>query len=158
MQEKIEAIRQACIKANPGIVELKFGCEIETTRMNIKGEKYMVVSYNVVNKRGIYDQLTVIKEGRVHSKTFGNVCNNGVLDFKFEIIGRKIGLADVLHTIAKTPITKTITSVSKQGSWIKSVVIKWNLLKDDITLQSEETINFIHSLLEDTKESVEKKD
>ena len=57
--------------------------------------------------------------------------------FITNIIGRPIRLADVLGTVYPDEITNTHLAI----------VARWNLKQDDLTLQSQETIDFLYSLL-----------
>lgn len=52
---KIEVIRQACVKANPEIVELKFGCEFQagtSTMLYLHTESYAVNNVGNFTRRG----------------------------------------------------------------------------------------------------------
>lgn len=138
--EMIEAIRKACIKANPEIVELKFGCKVK-----LPGEVIAIFvrdnnSFVTDDKRRFVDHLG-IKPSKFDIK---------------EIIGREIGLADVLMAINKK--NGHIGNVYCRDDGVFGILEqddeyhnfrlseKWDLTKP-LTLQSEETIRFIFSLL-----------
>jgi len=118
--QKIEAIRKACIKANPEIVELKFGCQIKVIDEDIFGEIFRSGSKS---KKPITDNdikdLFAIEEARffnlISYEEYGESVNVAVspsydipgmvvvMDDKgmweevtFEVIGRPIWIADVL--------------------------------------------------------------
>lgn len=135
-QEKIEAIRQECIRVNPTIIEpeLRKGFLCLVSR---SGERW-VASYDVAIDHSALndpDHLEIL-----------------------EIIGRKITLPDVLLAIAFSEKnwhqedlgcsnieiewnTKTVELNANNGTYCR-----WNLLKP-LEEQEEPTIDFIHDLL-----------
>jgi|694.fasta_scaffold02962_14 hypothetical protein len=152
-QRKIDFIREACISANPDILKLEFGCRV-VVEVHSGGfvqntpEKIEIVSIS----DGIILSSSSIKVGG-HIKEITNVyADLGVYyvnDFNnrkgfvkiTEILGRKIGIADVL-LIAKKMNPELF------HTHIHSVVLMWGLLlNDDLNLQSNETIDFLFSLL-----------
>jgi len=129
-QEKIEAIQAKCIEANPEIVELKFGCEVI---IETRGIKLICVVWRVVNA---LDGNGVESIKLLHTE-------QSVIDWDrraMEIIGRSIRLADVLLATQKEQRLFLDNSSVYRGYW--------NLHKDDLTQQSEETIDFIVGLLD----------
>ena len=126
-QDKIEFIRKACIEANGEIAELKFGCKVKGSRHDIIGQVYVNTG----------DRIEVM---------FGCDMDAYEIDSThFEIIGRPIRLADVLWAI-NMPIkyhTKTPTVKIELCKLLSS----WNLLKDNLEDQSEETVTFISNLI-----------
>lgn len=141
---KIETIREACIKANPDIVYLKRGCELILKEEHKGGSKHTVL---VDEKNGVM----WADAGMVIIQIWGD-------DIK-EIIGRPIRLADVLHGI-QTKIAKqwldTSNPLETLGKWQPhlektglEIIKKWRLLEDDLTQQSDETIDFLYNLLSD---------
>lgn len=139
-KEKIAAIRAKCIEANPSILDLVFGCEINVS--NDLGE-YVGEFLNAH-----YIQFKKYPVPQILNK---NECPN------FEIIGRPIRLADVLSAIKQG----TSYAVDARGEFVKfendddyeDLGVKWNLRNDDLTKQSPETINFIYNLLLPTPKS-----
>lgn len=140
MQENIKTIRKACIKANPGIVELKFGCQIqrfhETGPVDIwvhlynhGSDMHTVVLHRPKNPK--YVALYEFKCGREEIESW-------------VILGRPIRLADiVLATIKKMD--------GKTNGEVKDVMLKfaylWDCFHDDLTQQPTETLEFIANLL-----------
>ena len=134
-KEQIETIRQVCIKANPEIVELKFGCEVINNG----------ISRFVTENRG--NEIVTFSGGISFSNKIKAFMEN------FEIIGRPIRLADVLLAIKDIPVEKKINILGNdhmpQNSTLAHIVTFWKLDKDDLTIQSPETIAFIYELLHD---------
>lgn len=132
MKNKIKEIRQACIKANPEILSEKCcGHCLGTGNAEAFGE-----------------------EGECAE------CDLGIItDKSSKILGRPIRLADVLIPLARKlgahrpTINYTIDKIIFNGGapWNPS----WNLLKDSLSDQSEETVNFIYELLKNEKETLQ---
>jgi hypothetical protein len=120
--EKIEAIREACIKVNSDITKVQFGCK-----------------YRVKNRpRQIF---TIISNHEIAS----------IKDVEKEIIGRDVQLADVLLFLQNTNIQICFYGDSKIwliSNKYKSGRLNatWNLLKP-LHLQDESTINFLYELI-----------
>lgn len=154
-EPNIKIIRGACIAANPAIVELRFGCEFKFT------EEYD--NYEM-GFRNVEDVCIAYRED---TDAYGNpyLWINGVCsEYEFttkeeiEIIGRPIRLADVLLAIWKqdkckgADILRTHTGNIASGGFKETnlehiVMGLWNLLKDDLEEQSDETVEFISNLL-----------
>lgn len=128
MKEHIQAIRAACIKANPEIVELKFGCEIE-----LYDVKQKVISYKRNNWRLTTDKSDCKMDA-------------SELKEKVTILGRPIRLADVLLAIPRSIRERMEINHSAFGIYSQGHEF-WNLLKDDLSLQTPETLSFIADLL-----------
>lgn len=143
-EQNIETIRKACIAANPEIVELKLGCEVIATHSEI----------------GVWRGLLG------HPKRTGNAWQCGekqpqeMMGTIFihrvnirEIIGRPIRCADVLNVILEESRYKLPHELDgltrhqwRNERWIE-VLYEWNLPKDNLTDQSDETLAFLASLL-----------
>lgn len=134
-----QKIREACIKANPEIMELKFGCRIRMWGYDDN------VFLRKIDKYG-YEWQYLSHSGQLES------CNNA----KPEILGREIRLSDVLMAIGD----KGLFSASIGGSIVsfiwnykqpheKHKHFTWNLLRDNLSEQTEETKAFIASLLQE---------
>ena len=120
----LEKIRQAVIKANPEIVELKFGCEVEFN----DSSREVIIGISLEN----------IEVERVQTRTHYQI---GVSNIT-EIIGRPIRLADVLLAIGKND------PMGRNGIQdYMDILIKWKLKDDNLDNQSKECIEFIHGLL-----------
>lgn len=142
-QQLIQAITEACVKANPGILDLKFGCRFQLK----KGTK--VVQY-------IYDTSWYEDDGLIKCRD-----NEDLYDESWtaKIIGREIGLPDVLLAIGKLGFisykeggrsSSENVSVDTKGRVMNEngmILFNWNLLKT-LEDQSLPTLEFITSLLE----------
>jgi hypothetical protein len=120
MEQNIEIIRKACIEANPDIKS-----------------KYHVSTGN---------NLRCSLCGELDNYDNAGKCQNGVI--------RPIRLADILLAIAKFGDYYTIDVDGRfifGKEWIKEsndvLALTWNLRKDSLTDQSEETITFLANLL-----------
>ena len=142
-KENIQKIRKACIKANPEIVQLKEGCEIEVLE-DISVDSYRliapfkakVIEYSV-EYFGEPDETPIQYASKDrHSFSISAV--------EYKVIGRPIRLADVLLVIegvdfATDSKRKDVIGNLAWGHWIFS--------RDDLEEQSETTIDFIAGLL-----------
>lgn len=138
-QEQIEFIRQKCIEANPEIMELKFGCGVKW-----RDEEFTFIS------GGMAGQYTLFNK-RCHA-VFASPS-------ECEILGRDIRLADVLLAISKNKKNwhsqewgVVGVELAEGGHYAhfssnECGYAEWDLLTDDLTLQSPETIEFIFNLL-----------
>lgn len=148
MNEKLELIRKACIKANPSIMELGFGCEVEwrDEKATLTGQVFT----DSESKERYYSITPSLKGVDTFSEKDGY----------WKILGRPIRLADVLLAIhaqtADRKVTGFWTVVGENGEFAKLMLhegelencnIAWNLLKDDLRQQSEETVDFLYDLL-----------
>jgi hypothetical protein len=152
----LELIRKKCIEANPEIVELKEGCLVD-----MKG-----LSHTIFGKDAGKFMAYLNRPFRE------DLLANDFYDCEFPegadgvtVIGRPIGLADVLLTIFSNETwkkTKKIPCILDSGRFYLITEgieppedtkledaghITWNLRKDDLNEQSEETISFLASLL-----------
>lgn len=125
-EQEINIIRQKCIEANPEIVELKFGCEIKSKRWS---------------KNAIF--LRMVRGGRYAYIRPDHMELKEAWSEDIEIIGRPIRLADIILAWRK--------SVEPSMWWNPDVLVciisEWDSSKDDLTLQSPETIAFLTNLL-----------
>lgn len=159
MKEKMEFIRDECIKANPSIKDLVFGCRIEKIFW-YESEEDKREGHVSWEKTGISEygkDGTVVKDLRKEWLPMWIDCGDQ-LEFEiqpndivsFEIIGRDIRLADILVTFRDIwvhPTTKKNQGFRWLGLGLSNPGIQWNLLKDRLEDQSPETIDFIHDLL-----------
>lgn len=130
MQEKLQQIKEIIWKANPSILELKFGCEVEYGFEPFDRE---IVIEGLKTGGGNYVEC-------IKTATYGKL---GISNIQ-KILGRKIGLADVLYSIQKASSDFMKEYASNEAM---QVVHKWNLLDDNLDHQSEETITFLHNIL-----------
>lgn len=149
MTKSLKIITDACIKANPSIKDLVFGCDTDQGKITSVFESqgsygYATIPY-ITNWNGTTGQATA----RWYSKE-----NLG------KILGRPITLADVLLALSDVGYV-TIDSdgcfveIVKAGNkdWKKFNDPKFGLqglgwdLKETIENQSEETLEFLATLL-----------
>lgn len=135
--EKLEAVRQACIGANPGILDLVFGCMVQ------------------ISEDGAYDIFVRFSGTDGHIlKTTGLWITKGS---QYKIIGRKIGAIDLLKALESVPGRWMIQS-SPYDDRVEFVDMNdynkkgfknsyFVFVGDDLSLQSPETISFLHGLL-----------
>lgn len=141
-EQQIKEIREKCIEANPEIVELKFGCFVMTVFKKTKTR--IPVQVCLIDKN--YAGNWIVTPW---------VSGAGTITIKEkdidEIIGRPIRLADVLLALNKSvslgcyPQYNDMLLINANDTHKTSGF--WNLLKDSLTEQSEETITFIHQLI-----------
>ena len=154
---KIQKIREVCIKVNPEIVELKFGCNF-----NWKAKTSNYSGYYRINE--VNEKLNVIKAYNLDIKKKISIDDN-IGDFTFDnfkdpkqhikIIGRPIRLADVLLAMSKigtvTKGAKFLVNIVEIGHGVRGSGlfqdVRWNLTDDNLEHQSEETLTFISNLL-----------
>lgn len=141
-QEMLGAVRKACIEANPSIVELSFGCEVVS---------------RITKSTGIIMGRFSSKLYHVFVPAFGHSIALQKEDI-IKIVGGPIRLADVLLAMIKNYQTPDIglgsgsdgfclwwfEDSNKDGSKCTPI---WNLLKDNLSLQSEEAVSFLYQLV-----------
>jgi len=129
--KQIEQIRQACIKVNPSILDLKFGCRIKN---KITGDINTVIDGNVFGGKILHWNWN-INEARILTIE------------EIEILGRDITLEDILMAIKSK---NTPMSIDVNGYFfIVSADLSnkhWHLTKS-LQDQSDECIEFIFNLL-----------
>lgn len=148
--QNYEKIRAACIKANPRLMELSFGCRVVLEHRPFeaieKVEGIILEKHDCVNKEIAYrmyfpsivepfQKVVLIKEEAIKTPL---------------ILGHPVQLSDVLMAVkSNTPIEYAITSdnsiiqISLSGDETLSEYDLSKPLKD----QSPETLSFIASLL-----------
>lgn len=153
-QQKIEDIRKACIKANPEIVELKFGCNVK---------RYATPEIDTLvriftDTKGGFGVWLIRQEPHDYDTTFRFLATREEVE-SWQIIGRPIRLADVLLAITQSEKNWNNEEYGCVGLEIQEDRneaeletnekgwAKWNLLKDNLEDQSEPTIDFLWSLL-----------
>ncbi len=131
-----DKIKQACIKANPEIVELKFGCVV-------KGHQFGVI---------IDNQTIRWEDAEIEDVEMGYL-NNLEINLGIKIIGRPIRLADVLLATRNAAGTtdKWKQKTPKGKDWYEfinyAITLYWNLKDDNLDHQPEPTKKFIADLL-----------
>lgn len=152
----IEIIRAACVSANPEIVELKFGCEVTAFATDdvVVEQRGKIIGIQLEQPYDTlvyfaYDSCPFIRA----LKPYRENAEKTPRDYK--IIGRPIHLTDVLWAIyARGPEMKTRVNLECDGqflTWTPEVGHRlgptWNLRNDDLSAQSEETLQFLANLL-----------
>lgn len=152
----LQKVRDATIKANPEILELKFGCVVEYQDLR-KSLKYP-------GHTKIGTVIRVSKNGHlVLDKGIDSKWTNAKTAKDVKIIGRTIRLADVLLAIQKIEDSKytdlvvnrwgeflldeEISGEESKGGIYTTTLATWNLLKNRLEDQSPETLEFIANLL-----------
>jgi hypothetical protein len=147
-QSKLEAVRKAIIKAVPEIMELKFGTIVKIPefeehkyyygRSGISGDRFGAWLISAENNPLPNYQCKFIENADIK---------------RLNIIGRKIGLADVLLA------ARQVSEYNQNGclrEWPNTsylplyrepqIVKLWDLTNDYLDDQSPETIDFLYSL------------
>lgn len=136
-QDHLTAVRSAIIAAVPSILELKFGCEIKFP----KGEIGMIVEEKPSYVWYIFpDSDEKIKRTK---RVVQEYC---------EIIGRKIGIADVLMAMEKRTVNFGCLNINQGGlmefeSATETKRAQWDLTTDDLNLAKPETVEFLYKIL-----------
>lgn len=135
-QEKKEFIRLQCIKVNPSILDLVFGCEVK-----IDGFLSNTIVY-------------VYPPAPDGEKCVRLADNSQFAVVDLEIIGREISLADILLAIDKNlpagmwEVPYNVDDDDhEESSYVEQIVEYWNLLLP-FHLQDDSTIDFIFNLLQ----------
>lgn len=153
---KLEQLRKVIVEVVPGILDLDFGCEVKGFSEALG--RTFILAYGQDSKTGF---CTVFpekwKEMNLERPIYG--CSWQLpAKMKIERIGRPIRLADVLLAIETFPkggetdlstfgdemLIGHYEKSGRNGYYSKAY---YNLRKDDLSLQSEEFIDFLHSLL-----------
>lgn len=133
MKPNLKIIKDACIKANPNILKLEFGCFVQDKAT----EEILPVAMPHSWARGVAVVMT--KNELIHWE--GD---------DYRILGRPIRLADVLFTLSQ------IGNVTRGANYLVNIVqsgddvwidVRWNLRDDILDHQSPETIQFLAELL-----------
>jgi hypothetical protein len=160
MTDHIKKIREACVAANPSILDLKFGCEVsldepENEKEMAHPDRIERVLVMRTTENNVY--LTV----EPYSEDVFEIWNDE-MEFarvNLKILGRPIRLADVMATIftswntdeniKKRPLDDdSYTEFFKdEREVVIKVVKRWNMLDDNLEHQSPETLEFIANLL-----------
>ncbi len=149
--QQIEVIRQKCIEANPEIMELKFGCKIQDMVMDEMIEGEDLFTFIGVSE----DSRDFLLWNNMSGETV-KYAQELVRGSDMFILGRPIRLADVLLTMNGKG--KGLTDnwfINTRGHFYKQTMLLpatalpeiWDLFKDSLTDQSDETISFLYNLL-----------
>lgn len=137
----LEYIIEKTVEANPSIKELRFGALLEFDR----GGNGTYLWHK--NTKEVFYRL----HGNAHTYQKTKYCSIE----KLKIIGRPVRLADILLAVGDEGILKVnnvggfsqLVRGNETAEWVDLAYPRWNLQKEDITLQSPETQLFIARLL-----------
>ena len=139
MDNNLEELKQIIIKANPSILDLKFGCKVKTETVVIEGKIIRSLSN---------DRVEVLVEG---------INNQIILKNQIaEILGRDIILSDVLVALRKKNLKIAIVVEENNliiNYWDSKPAFKFPrntcnwIPKKPLHEQSKETIEFLYELL-----------
>lgn len=130
---KLESLREVIIKANPSILDLEFGCETNVGtfvgKQPDEDEWYFAKAEDVNGERDIsfYENIN-----------------------KLKILGRKIGIAEILLTMIEVTDQQTTNKEIRKTNYqarTMRILAKWDLKNDDLANQSDETLTFLWELL-----------
>lgn len=164
--QQIADIRAACIKANPEIVELKYGCRIEYAEI----EWLIVQGIGKCTKHKLYrncnescdfeDAYELVREEGVFTEPESIILERKLIEPR-HIVGRSIRLSDLLIAMTET-MTRPgdwivdaggqfweIEAITDDGGWgTKPHKVRWNLKRDDLSEQSDECIAFLTGIFQ----------
>lgn len=146
MKTNLDIVREACVKANPQIMEMAFGCEVQGIGALGGFMKWRYAGKLSASGMEAWSLISQTGSKENAEKVIGND------ELKYEILGRPIRLADVIHTIMCNHESDNIRLFSDIGEvefddGLRKKTAKWNLLKDDLRNQSEPTLSFLVGLL-----------
>lgn len=149
VQTNIQKLKEVIWKANPSILELKFGCEVEC-RIDALGEPNEAgLEYDPAIEKTVYVTHDDYLEAGHH---FGDILVEDVIDgylgedydgIHCKILGRPIRLADVLLAINAMPSHPECLSLNSDAKIMLDI---WNLRDDNLDHQSSETKQFLIDL------------
>lgn len=164
----LEIVKAECVKANPSIMELGFGCYVEiSTAAFLKGKTLefapekstaIVISYNPGGRLGedyCGDELYVYSLDWQCTKWFHDTNTEDPEDAEYiKILGREIGIADVLMAIlAQDSANRTNVRLEPSGQFMirradDTYLLKetWNL-SQPLSGQSPECLEFLAGIL-----------
>lgn len=139
--ENYQKLKEVIQAANPEIMELKFGCEVQRDE-----EVLTFISDYYFEGIGDRQWKKVTLRGEA-----GNVFEMAEMDLsKYKVLGRPIRLADVLLAmIAETDRQTTNKEIRKMNYSQRTLKIlaKWNLKDDNLDHHSDEIKQFLIDLL-----------
>jgi len=166
---KLEELQKVIQEAVPEIMELKFGdyvC-IEQKRHGAKNEMYNCRVVSVGGKSNTYVEVPVQSPAspNIHTDIVDIVgvittpiSEEKLMYYRIEDVvfhGRTITLADVLLASRKIIGKEFVISLDYNNDSIVLIMdrinthprAEWNLFQNDLALQDEATINYLHELL-----------
>ena len=145
-----DKLKQVIQKANPEIMELKFGCEILRYKEEPKDRKYKVITDIgfAANKEKVW--INSVPFGSMSLPT--EILKSELADKTGDwiILGRPLRLADVLIAM-KSKLDSWTYSVNLDGAFQKKdvtwIMCEWNLQDNNLDNQSEATKQFLIDIL-----------
>lgn len=135
-QSKYEQLKEVIKKANPEIMELKFGSTVIQNKELIDWAKETkFIAYDKKTGRAWYQE----NDGSIFVK------KNGLKDIK--ILGRPIRLVDVLFKLSIKVFGKYKSISILAAKPLLDIVMDWNLKDDNLDHQSEKCKEFLINLL-----------
>jgi hypothetical protein len=141
--EQLDSIRAACMQANPAITALTFGCEIQWVPHLVErviSEPYIPARIGRKLNRE-REQFVVV--GSLDSPSVTRTVSVKSIAEKAQVLGRPIGLADVLLAI-QAKLGRP--DARNPESW--RVIHLWNLRHDSLAAQSEACLACLSELLQ----------
>lgn len=145
---KYEAVRAKIAEVCPELMELSFGCKVKVNLTNGGGEMATFLGYS---KDGL--ACTTWAEFHENKESVQYEIPTRVL-----VIGHTPRLSHVLRAINKrlspgipscliTSFGRLTVEMRTEGTSSKYIFEQWDLEKDDLSLQSPETIDFLFNIL-----------
>lgn len=131
----LQRVQAKVVEANPDIMELKFGCRIDA-----KGKATLIEYVGYSNRQ--HALRAILNDGKEALLLVDNV-------FTDSILGRDIGLEDVLRTIphSKGYIVDHVGNFWRMdGTHIRGTGQQWHL-GTSLHLQPQPTIDFLDTIL-----------
>lgn len=130
MTTKLQAVREKIIAAVPSIMELVLGCEVK-----FRDARFIFISDGMAGLYTIFNP----KSHAIHANPK-----------EVEILGRKIGLADVLLAVERKALKdleeRSILPLPR-ASMFGRIADRWDLKKDDLSLADDRMIHMLYDLL-----------
>lgn len=138
LQSKINELRRICIKNDPSIAAIGIGCEVLVGKGS-SGQPLRHMIYGYDDEKYCWTAYLVApfpKDLKGNSFYDCNIPQGAIASGGVQVLGRRLHLADLLNAAIKGP------------DFFDDVVIPfvdwWNLAKDDLELQSRDTIEKIY--------------
>ena len=132
---KYEAVLKAVQAACPELMELSFGCLFKVRSSFETSHRQVKIC------RGTKGDI-------VYGGGIGATTSNTWHKDHIEILGHPVRLSHVLRAIlAKNFDAHPLSAKSNPRYWQQKILDVWDLAKDDLSLQSPETIDFLFKIL-----------
>lgn len=159
--ENYEKLKEVIQKANPEIMELKFGCEVIAPKGSVfiiigrrlEGSKKLGGHTSVQRKYRTPGTVIAIQKDYFEAKLDRSQYVQTFLPQQIKILGRPIRLADVLLAMrGRIKIENGLEMMDVKGTYAfsdaqTSLIRPWNLKDDNLDNQSPECKEFLIKLL-----------